>query len=285
MLTLLAHTGQPPAPHDAWTAWNLDPLIIGTLALAVWLYHRGATPSPRPADVRRGRAFGVAITVLAVALLSPLDAISAALASAHMVQHVLLILVAAPLLAYSAPTSRVLRGAPATLRRLPGQIRAALHLRPAAVRRAANPVVVWLLYVGTLWFWHSGVAYDATLASAPVHALEHATFLITALLLWRVVIGARGERLPGGAAVLTLFGAAMASVFLSLLLTFARTPWYAGYAETTAAWGLTPLADQQLAGVLMWVPAGALHVVAAIALLVAWLRSGDTDEPALRGSG
>jgi putative membrane protein len=139
---------------------------------------------------------------------------------------------------------------------------------------------VWLLQVGTLWIWHAAVPYDAALGSEPLHILEHAGFLVTAWLFWHVVIGVRGSgRVSNGLGVLLVFAMAMQSVFLSVLLTFARTPWYAGYAETTAPWGLDPLTDQQLAGVIMWIPAGAVYLAAALTLLVAWVRATEHEEP------
>ncbi len=140
---------------------------------------------------------------------------------------------------------------------------------------------MWLAHVATLWFWHAAVPYDAALASGLIHAVEHGTFLLTGVLFWRTVVGGRtATRVVPGFGVLLIFGMAMQSVLLSLLLTFARTPWYAGYATTTRAWGLDPLADQQLAGVIMWVPAGAVYVVAALLLLVAWVRASEGDYPA-----
>jgi putative membrane protein len=136
--------------------------------------------------------------------------------------------------------------------------------------------------VGVLWFWHAAAPYDAALGSKPLHLLEHASFLVTAVLFWHVVIGVRGSaRVSNGLGVLLVFAMAMQSVFLSVLLTFARTPWYSGYAATTASWGLDPLTDQQLAGVIMWIPAGGIYLVVALALLVAWVRATEREEVAL----
>ena len=140
MLTpVLAHSGQPPAPHDLWGAWNLDPVLLGGFLLAAWAYWRGQTSGPRrPVDRWRARCFTAALAALGLALLSPLDALSGALASAHMVQHLLLILVAAPLLALSAPTSTILRGSPLAVRRATGRSTAA-RAGPRQPRRPAPP--------------------------------------------------------------------------------------------------------------------------------------------------
>lgn len=278
MLTgLLAHAGRPLEPHDLLGAWNLDPVLITGLLLVVWAYRRGRVRGPqRDTDVWRARCFAGALAALAVALISPLDAMSGVLASAHMVQHVLLTLVAAPLLALSAPSSALLRGSPVALRRAPGIWRRRLGLTTADLAVLRHPVTVWLLHVATLWFWHARVLYDAALSNEAVHVGQHAMFLGTGLLFWRVVIGARNAgRVSHGLGVLLVFAMALQSVFLSVLLVFARTPWYAGYAATTRAWGLDQLADQQLAGAIMWVPAGLIYVAAGLAVMVAWLRTAE----------
>jgi putative membrane protein len=280
---ILAHPGQPPAPHDLWSAWNLHPVLLAGLLLAAWAYRRGRTGGPRrPVDTWRARCFAVALVAIGLALLSPLDALSSALASAHMVQHLLLILVAAPLLALSAPSSAILRGSPLAVRRASGRWRRRLGLTHGNLGVLRHPAAVWLLQVGVLWFWHAAAPYDAALGSEPLHLLEHASFLVTAVLFWHVVIGVRGAaRVSNGLGVLLVFAMAMQSVFLSVLLTFARTPWYSGYAATTAPWGLDPLTDQQLAGVIMWIPAGGIYLVVALALLVAWVRVTEREDVAL----
>jgi putative membrane protein len=143
-------------------------------------------------------------------------------------------------------------------------------------------VTIWLLHVGTLWFWHAAVPYNAALENESLHVLEHASFFVTALLFWHVIIGVRGaDRVSNGFGVLLVFAMGMQSVFLSVLLTFARAPWYAGYATTTRLWHLEPLADQQLAGVIMWIPAGLVYLTAALTLVVTWVRGSETDSIAL----
>jgi cytochrome c oxidase assembly factor CtaG len=279
LTVVVAHAGQPLELHDLWTAWNADPLVIGALAVLVWAYRRGQIGGRgRDTDVWRARCFTTALGVIGLAVLSPLDALSGALASAHMVQHVLLILVAAPLLALAAPSSALLRGTPMAVRRTTVRWRRRLGLTHANLAPLQHPGSVWLLHVATLWFWHARVPYDAALANEAVHLVEHASFLVTALLFWRVVMGARGAgRVSQGLGVMLVFTMALQSVFLSVLLVFARTPWYDGYASTTRAWGLEHLADQQLAGAIMWVPAGFVYVAAGLALMAAWLRAADRE--------
>jgi cytochrome c oxidase assembly factor CtaG len=232
---LLAHAGAALEPHDLWGAWNLDlPLLIGVVA-AMWAYRRGRLRGPRrAADVWRARCFAGALSVIVVALVSPLDALSGSLASAHMVQHVLLLLVAAPLLALASPGATLLRGSPPAVRAAGGRVRRQLRNLPVGRDALRNPAVVWTIHVATIWFWHAAGPYDAALGNDLLHAAEHATYVLTGLLFWQVVLGRRA--VPKGLGILLVFTMAMQSVFLSALLTFASGPWYSAYASTTRAW-------------------------------------------------
>lgn len=278
-MSTLAHTGQPLAPHDLWGSWNADPVLSAGLVLTLWAYRRGHAASPgRTVDGWRPRCFAGALVAIAIALVSPLDAMSSSLASAHMIQHVLLLLVAAPLLALSAPTATLLRGSPGPVRRRNARWRRRLGLTRTNLSPLRDPVTVWVLHVATLWFWHAARPYDAALDSQPLHIVEHVTFLATGVLFWRVVVGTRAAgRVSNGFGVLLVFTMALQSIFLSALLTFARTPWYSHYATTTTPWRLEQLADQQLAGAIMWIPAGLVYIGAALALLVAWVRATELE--------
>lgn len=265
----------PVIAHQGQLTWHVDPLVLVGLVGTAWLYHRGGRGAEPP---WRARVFHAGLAAVAVALLTPLDGMAAELASAHMVQHVLLVLVAAPLLALAGPSHRLLRGLPRRLRRASGPVRRRLGLSPPTRRLRSAAAAIWLLHVVVLWGWHAAVLYDAALRSPVVHAVEHATFLATAVLFWVVVASVRDRRgIADGTAILLVFTMSLQSVFLSALLTFAPTPWYEGYATTTAAWGLDRLADQQLAGVIMWVPAGAVYLVAGLWLVTAWLRRLDAE--------
>ena len=273
LIHVVAHAGQPLEPHDLWRAWNYDvPLLVG-VALTQWAYWRGRMNGPRrESDAWRARCLTGALVAVVVALVSPLDALSGALASAHMVQHVLLLLVAAPLLALSSPAAVLLRGAPPRVRQATGRWRRQFGLTRANLRPLRHPSAVWALHVATIWFWHAAVPYDAALDNHLLHIAEHASFMVTGLLFWRVVLGAHGA-VSNGLGILLVFTMGMQSVFLSALLTFASGPWYSGYESTTRLWRLEPLADQQLAGVIMWIPAGLIYLGAALALLIGWIHS------------
>ena len=227
------------------------------------------------------------LLAVGVALVSPLDAAAGSLAAAHMVQHVMLVLVAAPALAFARPGAQLWYGVPRPVRRALARARAGTGLGTSITRRAWRPVIAWLVYVLVLWLWHARVLYEAALRNDVVHAAEHATMLGSALLLWGVIAGAHGaRRIDRGQALLLVFAAGLQGVLLSALLTFAGTAWYA-YGDGPALWGLTPLADQQLAGVLLWGTGVVVHLSAVLLLLAAWLRESEPKSPAahVRRSG
>lgn len=288
--TVLAHGAAPVTPATLWGDWHLDPFLLAGIVVLAWLYRRGGGRAPdagrrEPAHARawRARAFAGALVAVVLALVSPLEALASALASAHMVQHVFLVLIAAPLLAFAAPTDRLLRGAPAGLARAAARWRDRPGPATWALRWLRRPAAAWLLHAGAFWIWHGARPYTAALEHDLVHIAEHVTFFATALLFWTVVASTRQRHGPSaGLGVMLVFTMTLQSVFLSVLLTFAGSPWYAGYEQTTRAFGLTPLADQQLAGVILWVPAGAIYLTAGIVLVARWLRE---DEPEVRTAG
>lgn len=287
MLIVLAHGGAVSGAHDLWTAWPLHPSIVVALAAAAWAYARGARRGTSRSPWQTA-AFVAGLVTLAAALLSPLDPLSSQLASAHMVQHVLLALLAPPLLVAASAGRRVAWGTPAAARRLLVRGQRRLGLTPARLRSMHRPSVAWLLTVGALWFWHASVPYEAAVDSGVIHALEHGSFFATGLLFWGCVLGtgstaASAAVTSDGYGVLLLFAMAVQSTLLAALLTFAGSPWYDVYASTTGAWGLDPLLDQQVAGVIMWVPAGLIYPAAALLLLVRCLHR--LDQQAAAGTG
>ena len=195
----------------------------------------------------------VGVAAIAVALLSPLEAAAHDLFSAHMAQHLILIFVAAPLLVFGAPT-------------LP-------------VPRALTSVVgVWGLHVAALWAWHLPALYTSALYRDALHGFEHLTFLATAWLFWfAVATPDKKRRLPQPHALLLVFLTAVAGGALGAVLTFARTPLYVVHATGTHGRGLSLLEDQQLAGLVMWIPIGVVYLATACALFLSWMRSMDAD--------
>jgi putative membrane protein len=269
----LAHAGAAPEPHDLWRAWTWAPTVLVGLALAAWLYLRGVRALWRRAGHGRAVqpwrvwAYVAGLAALFLALVSPVDAVGEALFSVHMVQHLLLIMVAAPLLVLGDPVTVTLWALPIRWRR-----RVGLGWRRASWLRTPWRVlsfapIAWTLHVFTLWVWHVPSLFELALDNEWVHELEHATFFLTALLFWWLLFAPHGRRLGIGAKVAFLFAAMLQGTILGAVITFARHPWYWSYFGTTKAWGLTPLEDQQLAGLIMWIPAGLIYLAALIPLV------------------
>ncbi len=281
----LAHSGEPCGPYTLGMFWEWDPLIVGGMALTSVLYARGTRVLWRRGDVHPWRilAFTGGIVALFVALVSPLHGMSESLFSAHMAQHMLLTVVAAPLLVLGAPATPMLLALPQRMRNTLGRWWQQATTIRAGWRALTAPVVVWLLHALAIWLWHMPSLYEATRGDDFIHALQHASFIGTALLFWWVAVQTRRHRGAGyGLGILFVFTTALVTGMLGALITFASGPWYSSYAFTVALWGLTPLEDQQLAGLIMWIPVGLVYTVAALAMLLAWLagmeRSALSDD-------
>lgn len=191
--------------------------------------------------------------------------------SAHMIQHMVLMLVAAPLLVLGAPLRMMLWAFDRPRRRSLGGL-ARVRWIASAWHHLTNPVVAWTLHAVVLWVWHLPALFTLSLRSELAHALQHVSFFAAALLFWWVVAApGRSRRLAAGAGVLYIFTTAVHSAALGALITFFDQPLYPEYAAGAALWGLTPLEDQQIAGLIMWVPGGILYLVAALAVLGVWL--------------
>jgi len=207
--------------------------------------------------IRRSQAIAFALgwLTLVVALVA-LDELSDRLFSAHMAQHELLIVVAAPLLAASGYWIALLWA----LR---------IHLRKSSmVTMITAPGVVWILHAVALWAWHIPALYDLAVEHESIHAVQHASFLGTAVLFWWGLLRGRYGRAGYGAAVVYVFATAVHSGVLGALLTFSPTIWYPHYAHAG-------LEDQQLAGLLMWIPASVIFVAGGLYFFAAWLRESE----------
>jgi putative membrane protein len=274
--TATAHTGQSLQPHDLWNAWSFEPLVVLGLLLSGGLYVAGLNrlwAREIGVGIRRWEAAAFAIGWLAtvVGLVSPLHALGGVLFSAHMTQHELLISVSAPLMILGRPLIPFLWALPQSWRRKLGTwssgdgVSSAWHV-------LSKPPVAFSLHAIALWTWHLPGPYQSTLHSELMHSLQHLSFLGTALLFWWTVFKVRGSELGYGAAVFYLFATALQTGALGALLTFSSHLWYPAYAATTGLWGLSPLEDQQLGGLIMWIPGSVPYVLAGLYVFARWLR-------------
>ncbi len=268
----LAHPGEALRPGELWSAWEFDPGVVLPLLISGLLYARGAR-AQRSLPHHQTIFFWCGWVTLAIALVSPLHPLGEVLFSAHMVQHEVLMLVAAPFFVLSRPLATFLFAFPLPWRRCLGQ-----WSKTAYIRRSwtflTDPFTAWWLHAAAIWVWHAPYLFDLTLRSELAHSAQHLSFFLSALLFWWALFYAHGRR-AYGAGVFYLFTTAVHTSILGALLTFAPRVWYSSYATTTQVWGLTPLQDQQIGGLIMWVPGGVVYLVAGLWLFAAWLKESD----------
>lgn len=273
----LAHPGAETwSGRAAERTWSFEPGVLIPLAFTAALFTVGAVRRwNKPGwSVARVAFFVAGWLTLVAALVSPVHRLGALLFSVHMGQHELLMIVAAPLLVLSEPLLCFLWALPLNWREAVGRF----TKRPAVSALWVTitvPTFVWLLHGATLWAWHIPSLYDASVESEWVHAAQHASFLVTALLFWWTLFHGRHGRLGYGMAVVYCFTTAVHTSILGALMTFAQQVWYPIYEGRTAAFGLTPIEDQQIGGLIMWVPAGVVFIVLGLWLLAAWIKESE----------
>ena len=259
-----AHGAHDAAAAPGWTfdGWVVGPLLVSLAWYAVG-YLRVRRRSTIVAAHRTSAGWFVAgWLVLAAALVTPLHEAGERSFAMHMVEHELLMLAAAPLLVLSRPIGIALWAFPQGVRRALAAFGRGIS---TPWRALTAPATATLLQAAALWLWHAPRLFDLALANPGWHIVQHLSFLVTALLFWWAVLHAHEHRV--GVSVGCLFFTATVSGALGALMAFSSSPWYAGYASSGLdAFGLTPAEDQQLAGLLMWIPGGVVHALAGLAL-------------------
>ena len=278
----LAHgvAPEPASAVDLLLAWSFEAHVLLPLVAAWWLYRHAANtvdarhPQNRVPRWRRW-AWNGGLLMLFVSLASPIGVYDTTFFSVHMVQHLLMAMIAAPLLALGAPITLLLRYSSGETRRR--WILPLLHSRP--MRVISFPVVTWLLFAAVMWASHFSSLYNAALDDELLHILEHALYLGAAMLFWWPVVGADPSpwRLPHPARVGYLFLGMPQSSFLGLAIFSAPHVLYPHYAELARSWGPTPLADQQLAGGIMWAGGDLVFLVAMLLAAWVWLRAEEAE--------
>ena len=256
--------------------WSFEPFVVWPLMLSAVAYTAGVHRLWKRAGIGKGLRrrqvlmFAGGWLILALALVSPLHELGETLFWAHMAQHELLMVAAAPLLVLGRPLVAMLWAVPISWRRSLGAL---VQRQPIANswRALSAPIVAWSLHAVVIWVWHLPSLYDAAVTSEFVHALQHTSFIATALLFWWALIERARHRAGAGRSVVYVVTTAAHSGALGALLTFAPVPLYTVY-HGAASWGLTALEDQQLAGLIMWIPAGIAYLIAALLLMASWLR-------------
>jgi cytochrome c oxidase assembly factor CtaG len=276
--------------HDATggasnAAWGAPTWLVAVLALAAILYATGVARLWARAGPGRGlrwrevASFALGGLALAAALASPLDAWAAHSFALHMTQHELLMVVAAPLLVLGRPLRAWTWALPELARAMRGAAAAAPGLR-SAWRTVSAPATAWGVHAIALWLWHLPVLFVAAAASLGLHVLQHTSFFASALLFWASVFPGRA-RARGALPVASLFTTMLHTGALGALLTFAPSPWYGTTSDPLL--GLSALEDQQLGGLVMWLPGSIPYLAATLAIVAAWMAPG--TRPRLHANG
>jgi putative membrane protein len=258
--------------------WTWPPIVVCCLLLSGALYGIGlAKMFSHGADprmhIRSMICFAIGWFSLVLALDSPIHELGEQLFWVHMTQHEILMLVSAPLLVLSMPLIPFLWALPDSLR-----LKVAAAGKNRFVRSSwkliSGPFSAWLISALALWVWHAPALFDRTLHNEWIHAAQHSTFFLSGLLFWWPLV--RQTVLGYGEALIYVFTTAVHTSILGALLTFAPHAWYGSYVVTSPLWNLSALEDQQLGGLIMWIPAGTLLLIVSLVLLVRWLKVSDT---------
>jgi putative membrane protein len=266
-----------PAPVDWILHGSYEPWVLACLAASIGFYAVGLTRLWRHAGRGRGVsrlgavAFFAGWAALVLALVSPLDPLGTRLFSAHMLQHELLMVVAAPLLLIGRPLAVWAWALSPAARR---EVGAFFHHPAWRVPWLwlSAPLAAWALHAAALWLWHVPALFEAALHDTAVHTLQHFSFLFSALLFWWSALG-QASRPRQGAAMVYLFTTMIHTGALGALITLSPIVWYPSYLPTTAALGIDALEDQQLGGLVMWVPAGLAYFCTGLVLAARWMNA------------
>jgi putative membrane protein len=285
-IAVLSSTGTFTAPSSLTEGgaasaihWTWPPLVVIALLLTALLFGLGVRNMLRRSGSSKLLVlpilwFTLGWISLVIALDSPLHELGEQLFWVHMTQHEILMLVSAPLLVLGRPLVPFLWAlSPPWRERVTNLGRAKLFR--AYWTSISAPVSAWLLSALALWIWHVPRLFDRTLSNDWIHAAQHTTFLVTALIFWWPVVN-RTPAFGYGGSLIYVFTTILHTSVLGALLTFAPRPWYSSYVITAPTWHLSALEDQQLGGLIMWIPAGTLLLIVALVLLVKWMNQSQT---------
>ncbi len=271
-----AHAHQEPGAGHWWT---LDPWIVVPMLLFAGFYARGVLILHRrsgtsQSDRTRIASYCAGMAATFIALIWPLDALGEISFAAHMAQHMMLIAVAAPLFAFAQPKAPLLIAMPSSWRRLNSRL-AGVH---RLLRLLSRPGPAFAIHGALIWIWHAPLLFEAALQSRWIHIAEHAAFFGSGLLFWNAMRRTGLSEGSGyGTAVMWIVATLMHTGLLGALITFSPRLLYPHYATVGDA-PLSPMDDQQLAGLLMWIPAGFCYLIAGLCFAAAWLRHAQRGE-------
>jgi putative membrane protein len=272
LLLLAASPAAAHGGHDHGLGWTLDPLLVVPLGLALIIYLVGwRRLSTRASKPVRPTLFLAGWAVLALSLTSPLHEAGERSFTMHMIEHELIMLVATLLLAASGAGGVLAWGLPRALRL--SLARSWTSPVQSLWRKLTEPVTATLIQSVVMWVWHAPALFDRALESSGWHIAQHASFFVSALLFWWAMLHPRGGY---GVSAACLFVTSLIGGALGALMSLSSSPWYSDYAAMgMTGIGLDPVDDQRLAGLIMWIPGGMVHGVAALVLFYKWLKSSE----------
>jgi putative membrane protein len=268
-----AHAGHDHVKQPGWTwdPWITVPLLLAATVFAFGWHRLFARSSKgRSRLLVRVGYFAAGWLAMSGALVSPLHEAGERSFSMHMLEHELLMLLAAPLIVLAEPLSVMLWAFPPQTRRVIGAVVVSAPVT-ATFAKLTGTIAATVVQAATLWIWHMPALFDIALAHEGWHAAQHLSFVVSALLFWTAMLGRRGagagSRGGRALAALCLLATSIVTGALGALMAFSSSPWYAGYARLVGPpFGLSPAEDQQVAGLIMWIPGGMVHAIAALLL-------------------
>lgn len=272
--------------------------LAGTVYSRGWLHvrssQRGRSPRQGPSNPQAGwtgqkrlatgwrlAAYLGGLAILGLALMSPIDVLGGQLFLMHMVQHLLLVMIAPPLLLIANPFPFFMWGLPARARHAVGRLLNRGSTFRRGLRSLTSPGLVWMVFVATFLGWHDPNAYNAALRNDLVHDLEHLSFFGTGMLFWWLVVGAgpRLRPLSRGVRLVYVLLTVPVNMAAGVAIAFASQPIYTYYTTVPRLWGLTVMQDQMLGGVIMWIPGSMMYLMAALILISRLIQSEADKQP------
>jgi putative membrane protein len=275
-LALVAAPAFAHGGHEHGIGWTLDPVLLIPLALALLVYVAGWVRLSKRASTRP-QGTGLFLSgwaMLTLSLTSPLHEAGERSFTMHMIEHELIMLVATLLLAASGSGGVLAWGLPRPLRlSLGGSWKSPLQ---SLWKRLTEPVTATAVQAVVMWAWHAPPLFNRALESSGWHIAQHTCFFVSALLFWWAMLHPRGGRSGYGVSAACLFVTSLIGGALGALMSFSQSPWYADYAAMgMSGIGLDPVDDQRLAGLIMWIPGGLVHGIAALVLFYKWLKGSE----------
>ena len=277
-----------PLIQALFGAWEWRPIVVIIMLLLAsiyvtgwWRLRRKRGAESRLASVPRLITYLVGMFVLAVALMSPVDRLGPQLFLMHMIQHLLSIMVAAPLLCLAEPFPIGLWGLPQPLRRRVARLFMHDSVMRQALRPVTQPAIMWLAFIFILLGWHDAGAYNAALRHEWVHDIQHITFFVSALGYWWHVVGNGPRlhpRLPGWGRLAFLLLAIPPNAITGAVISFAQRPIYTYYESVPRIWGISVMDDQLWGGIIMYIPGSMMFIIGALIVLARVIYGRSPEE-------